>query len=471
MVKETRVELGISYVTGYQYDDGDQIAQIAYPTGRTVEYSRDGVRRVEAISTDINGVSQDIVSGIEYRGDNKMTKYTFGNGLVDDRSYDLQGRLLSQTLGVIDSRDYSYDQNSNMLSRTATPQDSVYSYDALDRVIGDQINAGESFKYQYDLNHNRQSKTQTTDLADSYVYELNSNRLSRQDTFTEGILPATVSDRMYVYSDTNRIFRVIDNGLLSAEYLYNDSGQRTRKVAYDNTVTPVTTVTTVYHYDTTGYLIAETNELGIVIKDYIWNRGMAPVAQIDVANSIDIIHYLHTDHLKTPRFATTAIQQISWRWEGEAFGETADEIFSAEVNLRFPGQYYDRETGEHYNWNRYYRAGMGRYLTSDPVGLEGGLNTFGYVSGNPVRLIDPLGLRSACVENALKRVEACRAIADKADWLCTLSCKLIRINFLEEACTRNCQQVNQDAHVICSRLFDDLYEQCAKEEEENECRP
>ena len=391
MVTQTRVELGVTYITEYQYDNGNHITQMTYPSGRVVNFNRDGVRRVESINTNINNVSTNVVSNMQYRGDNKITQCTFGNGLVDNRSYDLQGRLLDQTLGSIDTRTYTFDKNSNMLSRTTTPQTSVYSYDALDRITGDQIDGATTIQHQYDLNHNRQSKTQVASLADFYDYQFRNNRISRQSTFTEGSLPPTVNDRMYVYSDSNRIFQVIDNAIVSAEYIYNDQGQRTRKVVYDNTANPVTQTTTVFHYDQKGYLIAETDQSGQVQKGYIWSEGLTPVAQIDVNNGTDNIHYLHTDHLMTPRLATNQSQQINWRWEGEAFGETADETLPAVVNLRFPGQYYDRETGEYYNWNRYYRAGLGRYLTSDPIGLDGGLNTFGYVGGNPVNFVDPKG--------------------------------------------------------------------------------
>lgn len=279
-----------------------------------------------------------------------------------------------------------------MLSRTTTPQNSVYSYDALDRITSDQIDGNNAFQYDYDLNHNRQSKTQLASLADGYDYQLGTNRLARQATFTTGTLPQIASDRQYIYSDTNRIFQVYDNGLLTAEYIYNDNRQRTRKTTYENSVSPATTRITLYHYDTMGYLIAETDQTGIPQKDYIWAEGMVPMAQIDINGGIDTTHYLHTDHLMTPRFATDQSQQISWRWEGEAFGETADQSLSTEVNLRFPGQYFDIETGEFYNWNRYYNSQIGRYITSDSIGLDGGLNTYAYVFGNPVNFIDPEGL-------------------------------------------------------------------------------
>jgi RHS repeat-associated protein len=117
----------------------------------------------------------------------------------------------------------------------------------------------------------------------------------------------------------------------------------------------------------------------------------APVTQTNV-------YYIHNDHLGTPRAMTDASKKVVWRWDADPFGNTAanddpdNDGIKVTMNLRFAGQYFDQESGLHYNYHRYYDPLTGRYVTSDPIGLDGGLNTFGYVGGNPTRFHDYYGL-------------------------------------------------------------------------------
>jgi RHS repeat-associated protein len=97
------------------------------------------------------------------------------------------------------------------------------------------------------------------------------------------------------------------------------------------------------------------------------------------------------DHLGTPQLLLDAKQQVVWSVDQSPFGEVKTEG-SIEQPLRFPGQYADVETGYSYNYFRDYDPTLGRYIESDPIGLEGGVNTFGYVHSNPVKKTDPFGL-------------------------------------------------------------------------------
>ena len=393
LVQQEKDELGQTYLTQYQYDDGDNLIQMTYPSGRVINYGRDGIRRIDSISTSLNGTSQVIVDNIQYRGDHQMTQCRFGNNLEDNRSYDLQGRVLNQVLATgtstLDSRFYNYDQNSNILSRTTTPQTSNYQYDPLDRLIEDQIDNQQANQYNdYDLNHNRLQEGQADVNQRQYFYQNQSNRLWIRETLNPDSLSnqLPILRRTETYNNANRRTLVLDeNSNMIASFLYNAQGQRTRKTTPEGV--------TVFHYNLAGQLISETTDTGELIKDYLWH-GMNPVAQIvhhrDAAN--DELYYLHTDHLHTPRFATNQSGQIVWQWEGQAFGETVDlATETISFNLRFPGQYIDRETGTYYNYFRDYDPGVGRYLQSDPIGLAGGLNTYAYVGANPVNYIDPYG--------------------------------------------------------------------------------
>jgi RHS repeat-associated protein len=93
--------------------------------------------------------------------------------------------------------------------------------------------------------------------------------------------------------------------------------------------------------------------------------------------------------------------QAVWKAEYTPFGKASITSQGPTFNLRLPGQYYDAETGLHYNWHRYYDPDTGRYITSDPIGLAGGINTYAYATNNPVSLADPTGLCPWCAVGAV----------------------------------------------------------------------
>jgi RHS repeat-associated protein len=109
------------------------------------------------------------------------------------------------------------------------------------------------------------------------------------------------------------------------------------------------------------------------------------------------VYYFHNDHLGTPQAMSDAAGRKVWEAEYEPFGKAAvnqDHDGDGQIvinNLRFPGQYFDAETGLHYNYHRDFDPATGRYLQPDPIGLDGGLNLYSYVSNNPISLSDPTG--------------------------------------------------------------------------------
>jgi len=113
------------------------------------------------------------------------------------------------------------------------------------------------------------------------------------------------------------------------------------------------------------------------------------------------VFYIHNDHLGTPHVITDGAGDVAWKANYEPFGEVQVVVEAVVNNLRFPGQYYDDETGLHYNYFRTYDPSTGRYLESDPIGLGGGLNTYGYVGGNPLSGIDPYGLDCVAVAGSV----------------------------------------------------------------------
>ncbi len=206
----------------------------------------------------------------------------------------------------------------------------------------------------------------------------------------------------FTYSDRGRMTSATNAGG-TVSYLYNGLNQRVYK---SGPTVLVPTGAAYYLYDEQGQLLGEYDANGTPVYEtiYLGNLPVGVLKQTGSAANSDIqttVYNVHADHIATARVITQQDQAIVWRWDtAEAFGGTVPDqnpgsLGTFVYNQRFPGQVFDAETGLFQNVNREYGPRGGRYIQSDPIGLAGGINTFAYVEGNPLSLVDPQGLSVA----------------------------------------------------------------------------
>jgi RHS repeat-associated protein len=262
--------------------------------------------------------------------------------------------------------------------------------------------------FDYDTNGNRVSLTENGTTY-GYGYAANSNRLLNAAgpvarNYSYDAAGNVISDGVRSFEFDAR-GRLVDFNLGEARYEYNGLGQRVHKNNGEETL---------FVYDEVGNLLGEYDSLGNSIRETVWFNGR-PVSILNNAG----IFYIHTDHIGTPR-AITDGSTVVWRWESDAFGATSTEedpdgdARSFTHNLRFPGQFYDEESGLHYNYHRTFDPSTGRYLESDPIGLGGGLNTYSYVNGDPLTKFDSFGL--ACNSQGCFPTQGETNAANSGDW-------------------------------------------------------
>jgi RHS repeat-associated protein len=349
-------------------------------------------------------------------------------------------------LGLLPTETFTYDGVSNRKTRTtqapgttstqstsyaygnATPANHwltgltganawTYGYDAGGNTVKEGTDVNNAATTQYTLSYdakNRLNKTQIgSNVADFVTYKINAmgQRVQKIGAGTYAFNAATAASFTYnarfVYDESGNLLGEYapDGKLISETIWFNDLPVATLRPKGSNSGLPL---------GITGTGAATANNVG--------NNTTANKVNVDV-------YYLHPDHLGTPRVMTRSVAQAGattgpnavnkqvWVWSSDPFGTTAQtstggsansapnknpqlvtgtvaQIAAAsfEQNLRMPGQYEDQETKKFYNRYRNYAPPIGRYDSSDPIGLEAGSNTFGYANQMPIRWSDPLGL-------------------------------------------------------------------------------
>lgn len=381
----------------------DQVITHRYAAGRrthtllpegealTYHYGAQG----EFKGLDFNGTR---ISDIERDAVGRELKRTLSNAVVTESQYDPQGRLVSQrsnkVLGdnpikTLSERQYHYN-SAGQLSQIddqlrGTTQ---YHYDMLDRLTSVEGPGPEAFIHDPAGNvlsqaggDDKEAVVQGNRLpfhGDAHFqYDARGNRITQARGKAQRIVTH------YDYDALNQLTEV-RQGPTCTRYAYDPLGRRIRK-STDEARVDFTWFDDVLLYEKA--VTADSPKAKL--KTYLYEPGtFKPLAFVE--NS-QIYHY-HLDHLGTPQEITNAQGEVVWAVSFKAYGNLAvAHTQLVENNLRFQGQYYDDETGLHYNRFRYYDPGCGRFVNQDPIGLAGGRNSYQYAP-NPIRWIDPLGL-------------------------------------------------------------------------------
>jgi len=345
-------------------------------------------------------------------------------------SYDNNGNLIQRGDDV-----FTYNQANRLSSATLTSGSFQYTYNALGQRINKQ-GLGINTHYVYNNSGQLIYETDTiSNITTEYVY-LNGKRLTLhqgafstdeiidddndESTTINGEWSLVTKGKNVFYgngylksskgSGENAVVWPIFNSTLGQYQVYarwvenrknaNDAPYTINHVSGQDIVSVDQTTSGnswqllgIYTLDTQSSITLNNNANGNVVADAI---KIVPLDGSTVYKIHD--YFIHTNHVDAPIILTDMNANTVWQANYLPFGEaTVDDDFDGDgavvvYNARLPGQYYDQESGLYYNYFRYYDSETGRYIQSDPIGLIGDINTYGYVGGNPINKIDPSGL-------------------------------------------------------------------------------
>ena len=352
--------------TVYEYDAGNRLAGITVPGQGQISYEYNTANWNNPVSMLFPGGS-----GQSYTHDPLMRLKTItgtdpGQNTLMSRGYEYSpaGNI---TQKQTEHGDYTYGYDTlNRLTSALNPalSDEAYTYDDLGNRITDVKVTGSLI---YNANNELENRGNT-----EYLYDDNGNLIQKDQA---GSVTA------FFYNMEDRLTRVEDGSGIIAEYGYDPFGRRLWK--------EVSGTRTYYHYSREG-LVGEYDSAGNETKAYGWKPGSVWGTDPLYMKIGSEYYWYQNDHAGTPQKLTAASGLVVWDARYDSFGNCHIELEAVTNNLRFAGQYYDAETGLHYNLHRYYDPEIGRYLRIDPYG--DGLNLYAYCFNKPNSLVDPSGL-------------------------------------------------------------------------------
>ncbi len=429
---KTTVINGKSFTVGYAWGDTgsalDKLTAITYPSGSRVNYSYDAQGVVSGITVNpanANGVgtntgtSLPLLGNITTNAENKTTGWSWASSKAQAVSYDSNGQISAYNLGDSTGtgvsagvrRTLTRDSAGRITAYTHTSNgtpvpslDQSFAYDNLNRMVSASLGTS-TIQYSYDATGNRTAKAISGTSYPNTIAPTSNWLTQMQDVLGTAAIVHDAAGNItsdgtntYTYSDRGRLATMTNAGG-TVTYSYNALEQRVGKTG---PTALVPTGAAYYVYDEAGQLLGEYDTNGVPQYETIYlGSPVGVMVQTGTAANSDIattLYNVSTDQVGAPRVITRSTDEaIVWRWDSaEAFGATAPDqnpnnlgVFT--FNQRLPGQVFDVESGLFQNWHREYNPRIGRYMQSDPIGLAGGINTFAYVGGDPLRFIDPRG--------------------------------------------------------------------------------
>ncbi|WP_032326015.1 RHS repeat-associated core domain-containing protein, partial [Shigella flexneri] len=395
----------------HQYDKLGNRTATTFPDGRTQRHLYYGSGHLQQINLD-----REVIS--EFTRDHLHREVLRSQGRLSTRQlYDPGGRLkrretYSGMRGVVPEtftdRQYSYSGEDELLkTRHSRRGETDYFYDPTGRITACRSeDEGYLASWQYDAAGNllgRRAGERAT--AENSVVPF--NRLMsyrgvhyRYDEFGRAVEKEGRSGtQSYRYDAEHRMVEVT-TARGTYRYVYDALGRRTEKQHISPDGKPYNR--TKFLWD--GMRLAQESRPEGTGSLYIYRDqgSYEPLARVDKAGKEgpNRILYFHTDVNGAPEEMTDSDGKIVWETGYQVWGNTIQEKDhgGVEQNLRYQGQYLDRETGLHYNLHRYYDPDVGRFMVTDPIGLRGGLNLYSYAP-NPLKYADPLGLTPCAVSN------------------------------------------------------------------------